>query len=39
MRAQIYIEAYHTVPKGICRQLVRFQAYDFFFTWSMFPIL
>nr|AHH02144.1 CsChR [synthetic construct] len=37
--AKIYIEAYHTVPKGICRQLVRLQAYDFFFTWSMFPIL
>eukprot|EP00798_Chlamydomonas_sp_ICE-L_P024783 gene24783-10424_t len=37
--AKIYIEAYHTVPKGVCRQLVKFQAYDYFLTWSLFPVL
>lgn len=35
----MYIEAYHTVPKGICRQIVRLLAYDFFGSWCMFPIL
>eukprot|EP00798_Chlamydomonas_sp_ICE-L_P020346 gene20346-27109_t len=37
--AKIYIEAYHTVPKGVCRHLVKIQAYDYFITWSCFPIL
>ena len=35
----MYIEAYHTVPKGICRQIVRFMAWDYFGSWCMFPIL
>ncbi|GFH12230.1 channelopsin 1 [Haematococcus lacustris] len=31
--------AYHTVPKGICRKIVRFMAWDYFGSWCMFPIL
>ena len=36
---QVYIEAFHTVPKGICRTIVRFLAWDYFGSWAMFPIL
>lgn len=36
--ARVYIEAYHTVPKGICRQLVMILAWMFFVSWGMFPL-
>ncbi|KAL6758558.1 channelopsin 1 [Haematococcus lacustris] len=39
LAAKVYIEAYHTVPKGICRKIVRFMAWDYFGSWCMFPIL
>uniref|UniRef100_A0A7S3QU15 Channelopsin 1 n=1 Tax=Dunaliella tertiolecta TaxID=3047 RepID=A0A7S3QU15_DUNTE len=37
--AKVYIEAYHTVPKGQCRNLVRAMAWTYFVSWAMFPIL
>ncbi|GLC48444.1 hypothetical protein PLESTB_000098500 [Pleodorina starrii] len=37
--AKVYIEAYHTVPKGLCRQLVRVMAWLFFVSWGMFPVM
>nr|AER58218.2 channelopsin 2 [Chlamydomonas raudensis] len=37
--AKVYIEAYHTVPKGRCRVIVRLMAYCFYLAWTMFPIL
>nr|AGT48261.1 VCOMET [synthetic construct] len=37
--AKVYIEAFHTVPKGLCRQLVRAMAWLFFVSWGMFPVL
>nr|7C86_A Chain A, Sensory opsin A,Channelrhodopsin (ChR) chimera between ChR1 & ChR2 [Chlamydomonas reinhardtii]7E6X_A Chain A, Archaeal-type opsin 1,Archaeal-type opsin 2 [Chlamydomonas reinhardtii]7E6Y_A Chain A, Archaeal-type opsin 1,Archaeal-type opsin 2 [Chlamydomonas reinhardtii]7E6Z_A Chain A, Archaeal-type opsin 1,Archaeal-type opsin 2 [Chlamydomonas reinhardtii]7E70_A Chain A, Archaeal-type opsin 1,Archaeal-type opsin 2 [Chlamydomonas reinhardtii]7E71_A Chain A, Archaeal-type opsin 1,Archae len=37
--AKVYIEAYHTVPKGRCRQVVTGMAWLFFVSWGMFPIL
>nr|AEL28924.1 chimeric channelrhodopsin C1V1 variant 2 [synthetic construct] len=37
--AKVYIEAFHTVPKGICRELVRVMAWTFFVAWGMFPVL
>lgn len=37
--AKVYLEAYKTVPKGICKQLVKVMAYLFFVSWLMFPIL
>nr|AHH02134.1 protein 124 [synthetic construct] len=37
--AKVYIEAYHTVPKGLCRQVVRVMAWLFFASWGMFPVL
>ncbi|KAJ9529751.1 hypothetical protein QJQ45_014527 [Haematococcus lacustris] len=39
LAAKVYIEAYHTVPKGICRKIVRAMAWDYFGSWCMFPIL
>lgn len=36
--ARVYIEAYHTVPKGICRNLVMTLAWMFFVSWGMFPL-
>jgi hypothetical protein len=36
--ARVYIESYHTVPKGICRQLVMVLAWMFFVSWAMFPL-
>lgn len=36
---QVYIESYHTVPKGICRTIVRAMAWTFFASWGMFPVL
>jgi bacteriorhodopsin len=36
--ARVYIESYHTVPKGICRKLVMLLAWMFFVAWSMFPL-
>ena len=32
-RAQAYIEGYHTVPKGRCRQVVTGMAWLFFVSW------
>jgi bacteriorhodopsin len=37
--AKIYVEAYHTVPKGECRVLIKIMAWCFFTSWIMFPIL
>nr|AER29833.1 ChR2-EYFP-betabR [synthetic construct] len=37
--AKAYIEGYHTVPKGRCRQVVTGMAWLFFVSWGMFPIL
>lgn len=37
--AKIYVEAYHMVPKGTCRLLVKFMAWCFFTSWIMFPLL
>ncbi|GIL89020.1 hypothetical protein Vretifemale_16924 [Volvox reticuliferus] len=37
--AKVYIESYHTVPKGLCRQIVRVMAWLFFLSWGMFPVL
>nr|AHH02152.1 BsChR1 [synthetic construct] len=39
LAAKVYIEAYHTVPKGTCRKIVRVMAWDYFGSWCMFPIL
>jgi hypothetical protein len=36
--ARVYIESFHTVPKGICRQLVMILAWLFFVSWAMFPL-
>lgn len=36
--ARVYIEAFHTVPKGICRNLVMLLAWMFFMSWGMFPL-
>ncbi|CAG9467467.1 unnamed protein product [Pedinophyceae sp. YPF-701] len=36
--AQIYIESYHVVPAGICRQLVRYMTWAFFLSWPIFPL-
>lgn len=36
--ARVYIEAFHTVPKGICRNLVMALAWMFFVSWGMFPL-
>ena len=35
---QVYMEAYHTVPKGRCRLYLKLMAAIFFFGWSTFPI-
>ncbi|GLI59719.1 hypothetical protein VaNZ11_001663 [Volvox africanus] len=37
--AKVYIESYHTVPKGLCRNVVRVMAWLFFLSWGMFPVL
>lgn len=37
--AKVYIESYHSVPKGKCRKLVKFMAWIFFMSWVMFPLL
>ena len=37
--AKVYVEAYHTVPKGHCRVVVRLMAYSFFTAWTMYPVL
>jgi hypothetical protein len=37
--AKIYVEAYHMVPKGTCRLLVKLMAWCFFTSWIMFPLL
>lgn len=37
--ATLYVEAYHMVPKGQCRNLVKMMAYLFYASWIMFPIL
>lgn len=37
--AKVYMEAYHTVPKGHCRLVVRLMAYSFFSAWTMYPVL
>ncbi|GFH21497.1 putative channel rhodopsin, partial [Haematococcus lacustris] len=37
--AKVYIEGYHTVPKGHCRNVVRLMAWCFYMAWTMFPIL
>nr|AHH02139.1 CnChR2 [synthetic construct] len=37
--AKVYIESYHTVPKGHCRLIVRLMAYCFYVAWTMYPIL
>lgn len=39
MFIQVYIEAYHTVPKGHCRNVVRLMAWCFYAAWTMFPLL
>jgi hypothetical protein len=36
---QVYVESYHVVPKGVCRNLVRLMAWFFFSAWTMFPLL
>ena len=36
---QVYIESYHTVPKGHCRLVVRVMALFFFAAWTMYPLL
>nr|BDS00526.1 light-activated cation selective ion channel [synthetic construct] len=37
--AKVYIEAFHTVPKGRPRTVVRIMAWLFFLSWGMFPVL
>lgn len=37
--SQVYIESYHTVPKGHCRIVVRMMALFFFSGWTMYPLL
>lgn len=36
--ARVYIESFHTVPKGICRKLVITLAWMFFSSWILFPL-
>ncbi|GLC33099.1 hypothetical protein PLESTB_000370500 [Pleodorina starrii] len=36
---KVYIEAYHVVPKGLCRRLVISMACLYFCSWGMFPVL
>ncbi len=33
------MEAYHSVPKGECRTIVKIMAWLFFASWTAFPIL
>ena len=33
------MEAFHKVPKGKCRKLVKAMAYAFFGSWVWYPIL
>eukprot|EP00192_Tetraselmis_astigmatica_P004280 CAMPEP_0117688934 /NCGR_PEP_ID=MMETSP0804-20121206/24156_1 /TAXON_ID=1074897 /ORGANISM="Tetraselmis astigmatica, Strain CCMP880" /LENGTH=500 /DNA_ID=CAMNT_0005501543 /DNA_START=150 /DNA_END=1652 /DNA_ORIENTATION=- len=37
--SRVYIEAYHQVPKGLCRTLVKYLCGMFFCSWLMFPLL
>ena len=37
--AKCYIEAHASVPKGICRTLVKMMAYAVFIAWGAYPIL
>ena len=37
--ATLYIEAYHMVPKGACRTLVKAMCYLFYGSWILFPLL
>lgn len=37
--ATLYMEAYHMVPKGQCRALVKAMTYLFYGSWVLFPIL
>ncbi|GAX82612.1 hypothetical protein CEUSTIGMA_g10038.t1 [Chlamydomonas eustigma] len=37
--AKVYIESYHTVPKGHCRLVVRCMALFFYSAWTMYPLL
>nr|AHH02132.1 protein 71 [synthetic construct] len=37
--AQVYMEAYHMVPRGQCRGIVRMMAWCYFASWPLFPIL
>ncbi|KAK9807728.1 hypothetical protein WJX72_007297 [[Myrmecia] bisecta] len=37
--AQVYIESFHMVPRGLCRQLVKAMAWVYFTSWVMFPFL
>jgi len=37
--AKVYIESYHMVPKGTCRNLVRSMAWCYFGAWTLFPIM
>ena len=36
---QIYVESYHIVPKGVCRNLVKYMAWCFYISWVGFPII
>jgi ABC-type amino acid transport system permease subunit len=36
--ARVYIESFHMVPKGRCRQLVMVLAWMFFASWGLFPL-
>mmetsp|Transcript_12019 Transcript_12019/g.30763 ORF Transcript_12019/g.30763 Transcript_12019/m.30763 type:complete len:472 (-) Transcript_12019:54-1469(-) len=37
--ARVYIESYHQVPKGRCRNLVKYLCGMFFCSWLLFPLL
>nr|AHH02100.1 BsChR2 [synthetic construct] len=37
--AKVYIEGYHTVPKGECRIIVKVMAGVFYCSWTLFPLL
>nr|AHH02106.1 Chronos [synthetic construct] len=37
--AKVYIESYHTLPKGVCRKICKIMAYVFFCSWLMFPVM
>lgn len=37
--SRVYIEGYHQVPKGLCRNLIKYLCAMFFCSWLMFPIL